>query len=327
MADKKNRNFSNVPIAIPDVVDAPTIGTATAGIQSATVPFTAASTGGRATSFTAISTPGSITGSSTTSPITVSGLTAGTAYTFKVYGSNPSGTWSSLQSAASNSVGAATVSSLTFNAGGTQFTNDNSQTVANLSIGTADINRYVVIALRTRNPLESENALPASVTVAGQSCSLVVFVNVTGGTTAIGRAIYITDAPVTTGTTANVVVTAPVGETLTSTFVSSYSLITFGSTPNLIYTDFKVAAASTAGYSINSPWKSGYFGIVAGTASTNIGLSGFTMSGSGIVTQDYSSGITEFGALITGTLIGEGDITFTTTGSASLAGMVMAIWV
>jgi len=72
--------------------------------RQATVPFTAAATGGAATSFTAISTPGSITGSSATSPITVTGLTAGTSYTFKVYGANASGTWSAVQSAASNSV-------------------------------------------------------------------------------------------------------------------------------------------------------------------------------------------------------------------------------
>jgi len=90
--------------AVPDVVDAPTIGSATAGVESATVTYTAAATGGAATSFTAISTPGSITGSSATSPITVSGLTGGTAYTFKVYGANSSGTWSAVQSSASNSV-------------------------------------------------------------------------------------------------------------------------------------------------------------------------------------------------------------------------------
>jgi hypothetical protein len=90
--------------AVPDVVDAPTIGSATAGVESATVTYTAAATGGAATSFTAISTPGSITGSSATSPITVSGLTGGTAYTFKVYGANSSGTWSVNQSSASNSV-------------------------------------------------------------------------------------------------------------------------------------------------------------------------------------------------------------------------------
>ena len=92
----------NTPV--PDVVDAPTIGTATAGVESATVTFTAATTGGAATTFGAISTPGSITGTSATSPITVSGLTAATAYTFKTYGINSSGTWSNVLSAASNSV-------------------------------------------------------------------------------------------------------------------------------------------------------------------------------------------------------------------------------
>ena len=92
----------NTPV--PDVVDAPTIGTATAGAEEATVTFTAATTGGAATTFGAISTPGSVTGTSATSPITVSGLTGGTAYTFKTYGINSSGTWNNVLSAASNSV-------------------------------------------------------------------------------------------------------------------------------------------------------------------------------------------------------------------------------
>ena len=91
----------NTPVA--DVVDAPTISTATAGVEAATVAYTAAATGGAATSFTAISTPGSITGTGS-SPITVSGLTGGTSYTFKVYGTNSSGVWTATQSSASNSV-------------------------------------------------------------------------------------------------------------------------------------------------------------------------------------------------------------------------------
>jgi len=78
---------------------APTIGTATAGIGSASVAFTGVS---GASLYTATSTPGSITGTGTTSPITVSGLTNGTAYTFKVKASNPIGT--GPESAASNSV-------------------------------------------------------------------------------------------------------------------------------------------------------------------------------------------------------------------------------
>ena len=83
--------------------NAPTIGTATAGSESASVTFTAGSTttGGPVFSYTAISSPGSITGTSTTSPITVSGLTIGTPYTFTVAGVNPTGT--SPYSAASNS--------------------------------------------------------------------------------------------------------------------------------------------------------------------------------------------------------------------------------
>jgi len=89
----------NTPIA--DVPDAPTIGTATGGTESATVTYTAAATGGAVTTFTATSTPGSLTGTGA-SPITVSGLTGGTAYTFTVSGANTTGT--SPASAASNSV-------------------------------------------------------------------------------------------------------------------------------------------------------------------------------------------------------------------------------
>ena len=89
---------------IMDVPDAPTIGTATDGGTgtTASVTFTAATTGGTATSFTATSSPGSISGSSASSPITVSGLTTGTSYTFTVTATNSTGT--SAASAASNSV-------------------------------------------------------------------------------------------------------------------------------------------------------------------------------------------------------------------------------
>ena len=56
------------------VPDSPTIGTATAGDSSASVAFTApADIGvGAITGYTATSTPGSITGTGSSSPITVS---------------------------------------------------------------------------------------------------------------------------------------------------------------------------------------------------------------------------------------------------------------
>jgi hypothetical protein len=93
---------SNAITEIVDIPDTPIIGTATAGIAGASVPFTAATTGGTASTFTATSTPGSINSTSATSPITVSGLTAGTAYTFTVTPSNSTGTGPA--SSSSNSI-------------------------------------------------------------------------------------------------------------------------------------------------------------------------------------------------------------------------------
>ncbi len=86
---------------------APTIGTATVSGTTASVPFTApASDGGSTiTSYTATSSPGSITGTLSqagSGTITVSGLTAGTAYTFTVTATNSIGTGPA--SSASNSI-------------------------------------------------------------------------------------------------------------------------------------------------------------------------------------------------------------------------------
>jgi hypothetical protein len=95
---------------IGKVVDIPdttvTIGTAVDGGtgSTASVPFTSTlfTTGGPQQKYIATSTPDSFTGTATTSPIIVSGLTAGTTYTFKVAGGNATGY--AVNSNASNSV-------------------------------------------------------------------------------------------------------------------------------------------------------------------------------------------------------------------------------
>ncbi|WP_264915043.1 beta strand repeat-containing protein, partial [Shewanella xiamenensis] len=99
-ATQVSRSFS-VNAVVPS---APTIGTATAGNAQATVSFSApAFTGGDAiTGYSLVSTPGGITASGTSSPITIMGLTNGTSYSFTVAAINSAGTGSA--STASNAV-------------------------------------------------------------------------------------------------------------------------------------------------------------------------------------------------------------------------------
>lgn len=84
--------------------DAPVIGEATASAGAASVAFTAPANDGGApiTNYIVTSSPGDFTGQGTSSPIEVTGLVNGTAYTFTVVAVNSLGT--SSASAASNSV-------------------------------------------------------------------------------------------------------------------------------------------------------------------------------------------------------------------------------
>ena len=73
----------------------------------ASVAFTPATSGGKATSFTVTSTPGSFTNTGSSSPIVVTGLQSNTAYTYAVTATGPIGT--SSASSASTAVTATTV--------------------------------------------------------------------------------------------------------------------------------------------------------------------------------------------------------------------------
>ncbi|MHC9086950.1 fibronectin type III domain-containing protein [Luteimonas sp. RIT-PG2_3] len=99
---------------------APTIGTATAGDTEATITFTApASSGGNAISgYTVTASPGGATATGSSSPITVTGLTNGVAYTFTVTADNAAGTGAA--SAASNAITPASPQTITFGNPGTQ---------------------------------------------------------------------------------------------------------------------------------------------------------------------------------------------------------------
>lgn len=97
----KGPKYDNALAGLPYI---PIIGTATDGGNgtSASVAFTGNNVAGAGITYTALSTPGSFTGTGTASPVTVTGLTAGTSYTFQVKAGNSLG--DSAYSAASNSV-------------------------------------------------------------------------------------------------------------------------------------------------------------------------------------------------------------------------------
>jgi len=153
---KMSRNI-NV-IFTPVAPDAPTVGTATGGAGSASITFTAPYDNGGATitSYRATSSPGSITGNASSSPVTVSGLTGGTAYTFTIAAINSAGI--STASSASNSVTPTAVpveagyiagGSTTLNGSGTnniqklQFSNEsNSSVSATLSAAEANVGGF-----------------------------------------------------------------------------------------------------------------------------------------------------------------------------------------
>jgi hypothetical protein len=102
MASQNRTHASDRGKAVVDIPGIPISVSATANSESGIITFTAPVVGGAATSWTAVSNPGSITGTGSSSPVTVSGLTAGTSYTFTIRGTNSTG--NGEYSSATNSI-------------------------------------------------------------------------------------------------------------------------------------------------------------------------------------------------------------------------------
>ncbi|MEG2803482.1 autotransporter domain-containing protein [Stenotrophomonas sp.] len=108
-------------VAIPVAPGAPTIGAATPGVGQVSVAFTAPGSDGGSpiTGYTATSSPGNFTATGTASPLVVTGLTNGTAYTFTVTATNAIG--EGAASAASSAATPRATQSITFPNPGSQL--------------------------------------------------------------------------------------------------------------------------------------------------------------------------------------------------------------
>jgi hypothetical protein len=94
---------SSSSITATTVPQAPSVSSVSSASTQATISFSANATGGSSiTGYTVTSSPGNITQTGSSSPITVTGLTNGTAYTFTVTATNANGV--SAASSASASV-------------------------------------------------------------------------------------------------------------------------------------------------------------------------------------------------------------------------------
>jgi hypothetical protein len=211
---------------------------------------------------------------------------------------------------------------LAFGAGSVNTTDASSYTFSSINISTAQLNRYVVVFVQTRvnNPSMSST----SCTVAGQACSMITGAPLTGQDSETGTGTYlmafVTNAPVTSGTTANIVVTMPA--TTASCRISTYALYTYNTRVPYYYAG--TVGSATNPQTINSPLKSGQVGFVMANGGTLSGLT--SMSFTGPATANYNSGVAESSLIITATLTGAGDITFTPVGSGSLSRAAILIW-
>ena len=176
---KQANNWPGAP------TDAPTIGTATAGDASASVTFTGISDPS-VTSYRVTSSPGGITATGTTSPISVTGLTNGTAYTFTVAAGNSLGY--GPESAASNSVTPAAPSSTGLIEGGafqsTQYTFVDSLNISTLG-NTTSFGNLVEGASYAASAASSTRALVfgGKITTSETTTNIILYITfATGGT-------------------------------------------------------------------------------------------------------------------------------------------------
>jgi sugar lactone lactonase YvrE len=266
-----SRSFSVITV----VPGAPTIGTATAGNTQASVSFAApASSGGSTiTGYTVISSPGGFTSTGSASPITVTGLTNGTAYTFTVTATNSAGTGGA--SAASNSVTPFALPVAGAVSATVAYDSSSNPITLNLSGGTAT---SVAVASTASHGTATASGTSITYTAAtgffGSDSFTYTATNV-GGTSSAATVSITVSAP-TFSVTPTTLTTGTVGTSYSQTL-----LVGGGQTPYTFSTTL-VSGALPAGLSLGST------GTITGTP-TSAGTFTFTVSGTDSSTATHAT--------------------------------------
>jgi hypothetical protein len=256
MPDSKARGVSNLPVAIPDILDAPTVSATNVGTSqaynngAATVAFSNP-TGGRPTSYSITTNPATATTTATSSPVTLTGLSSATSYTVAVAASNSVN--GSSASTTSSSITATTVPQAPTVGTPTNATGQAYGATASISVpftagatGGSSITGYTV----TSSSGNTGTGATSPITVASETISVaktytVTAANANGASTASSASSAVTPSTVPQAPTIGTFTDGGTGTTGTLSF-------TAGATGGSAITNYKVSTDNST-YTALSP--------------------------------------------------------------------------
>ena len=303
MPNKKTRGISNLPVAIPDVPDAPTVSATNVGTSraynngAATVSITSP-TGGLPSSYSITTSPSTVTTTATSSPVTLTGLSSATAYTATVTPTNVSATGAATTSSSFTATTVPQAPTIgTFTDGGTGTTGTLSFTAG--ATGGSSITGYTYSTDGTNYSAASGTTSPFSLT--GLSVGTYTFY--LKATNANGTSLA------STGVSGTVVAPSSYESIATVTGTGSAGSLTFSSIPSTyvaiqirgIYKDTSTtdygfgvnllgrANSITSGYTKHNLYGNGSSAsATAGTSESYVNFGGCYMSSGSSYTSMFS---------------------------------------
>ena len=202
---------------------------------------------------------------------------------------------------------------LTFEAGVTIVNTTATHSFNNVSIGTADADRYIAVAAMNFTDVSASTGLV--VTIAGVTASAVAQTQ----STRFGAHIFISNTPVSTGSTTSVTFSRG-GTALFRSAAAVYSIVKPVSAPQLVET--QTTAVTSVTWTANDTPST--VGITVATAFSSITLTDLTITG--VATSDYYAEVSSGRAGRAATVSTAGTFTWQTTGAFESMRAAYALW-